>query len=231
MVDEVLAGMMLEGKVVIVTGANGALGRVVVDVAAGQGATPIALDLRFDGAAGAVRRLEVDLTDAAATATAIASLGDIDAVLNIAGGFDMGPSVHETTPAQWEHMFKLNVVTARNVASAVVPRMLARGRGSIVNVGALSAREGQANMGAYCVAKSAVMRLTESMSRELRGQNINVNAVLPSIIDTAANRRDMPDADFSRWVAPADLAKVMCFLASDAARAVHGALLPVTGLV
>ncbi|MBX9606581.1 MAG: SDR family oxidoreductase [Gammaproteobacteria bacterium] len=220
---------MLNGKVVVVTGANGALGRVAAEVAAGHGAEVVGLDLRFDGAPGA-RQHAVDLTDAAATAATLAAVGRIDVVLNIAGGFDMGPAVHETTPEQWAHMTRMNVDTARNVIAAVVPGMLARGRGSIVNVGALSAREGQANMGAYCVAKSTVMRLTESLAKELRSKGINVNAVLPSIIDTPTNRKDMPDADHSRWVAPRDLAEVMCFLGSDAARAVHGALVPVSGL-
>ena len=220
---------MLSGKVVVVTGANGALGRVACELATQLGAQVIALDLSFDGAPGA-GQYALDLTDASATAACVATLGHIDVVFNIAGGFDMGPTVHETTAAQWDHMTQMNVVTARNMIAAVVPGMLRRARGSIVNVGALSAREGQANMGAYCVAKSAVMRLTESLSKELRAKGINVNAVLPSIIDTPTNRRDMPDADYSRWVAPQDLAQVMCFLGSDAARAIHGALLPVAGL-
>ena len=220
---------MLQDKIVIVTGANGALGRAAVALAAQQGAEVIALDLRFDGTPGA-RRFALDLTDAAATVACVAGLGRVDVVLNIAGGFAMGPSVHETTTEQWNHMARMNVDTARNVISAVVPGMLTRSRGSIVNVGALSAREGQANMGAYCVAKSTVMRLTESLSKELRNQGINVNAVLPSILDTPTNRADMPDADFSRWVSPSELAAVMCFLGSDAARAIHGALLPVAGL-
>ena len=220
---------MLQGKVVVVTGANGALGRVAAALAAEQGASVIELDLRFDGTPGAQQHA-VDLTDATATHACIAALGRVDVVLNIAGGFAMGPSVHETTPEQWQHMNRMNVDTARNMSAAVVPGMLARGRGSIVNVGALSAREGQANMGAYCVAKSTVMRLTESLSKELRAKGINVNAVLPSIIDTPTNRNDMPDADHSRWVAPRDLAAAMCFLGSDAARAIHGALLPVAGL-
>ena len=220
---------MLRDKVVIVTGANGALGSVAAQLAGQQGAEVIALDLRFDGTPGA-RRFALDLTDASATVACVAGLGRVDVVLNIAGGFAMGPNVHETTVEQWDHMTRLNVNTTRNMINAVVPGMLTRGRGSIVNVGALSAREGQANMGAYCVAKSTVMRLTESLSKELRNQGINVNAVLPSIIDTPTNRADMPDADFNRWVTPADLAAVMCFLGSDAARAIHGALLPVTGL-
>jgi NAD(P)-dependent dehydrogenase (short-subunit alcohol dehydrogenase family) len=127
-------------------------------------------------------------------------------------------------------MFSMNVATARNMCAAVVPKMLAESCGTIVNVGAMSAREGQGNMGAYCVAKSAVMRLTESLSKELREQRINVNAVLPSIIDTPTNRADMPDAEHSKWVDPNDLAEVICFLGSDAARAIHGALVPVVGL-
>lgn len=220
---------MLQGKVVVVTGANGALGRAAVALAAEQGAEVVELDLRFDSAPGA-RQHAVDLTDAAATAACLSAIARIDVVLNIAGGFAMGPAVHETTPEQWLHMTRMNVDTARNVMTAVVPGMLARGRGSIVNVGALSAREGQANMSAYCVAKSTVMRLTESLSKELRAKGINVNAVLPSIIDTPTNRKDMPDADHSRWVAPRDLAAAMCFLGSDAARAIHGVLLPVAGL-
>ena len=220
---------MLQGKVVVVTGANGALGRVVATLAAEQGAQVVGLDLHFDGTSGA-RQHALDLTDAAATSACVAAIGRVDVLLNIAGGFAMGPTVHETTPEQWQHMMRMNVDTARNMINAVVPDMLARGRGSIVNVGALSAREGQANMGAYCVAKSTVMRLTESLAKELRAKGINVNAVLPSIIDTPTNRQDMPDADHSRWVAPRDLAAAMCFLGSDAARAIHGALLPVTGL-
>ncbi len=218
----------LAGKHVLVTGAAGALGRVAMAVARARGARVSGLDLAGDTADPDLHA--VDLLDAAATAAVISGLGTPDAVFNIAGGFAMGPAVHETSSAQWEHLYRMNVVTLQHVVAAVVPGMLARGRGCIVNVGALSAREGQARMGAYCAAKSTVMRLTESLSRELREHGINVNAVLPSIIDTPANRLDMPDADFGRWVAPVDLAAVMCFLASDDARAVHGALVPVAGL-
>jgi NAD(P)-dependent dehydrogenase (short-subunit alcohol dehydrogenase family) len=108
--------------------------------------------------------------------------------------------------------------------------MLAEGRGKVVNVGAFSAQKGAAMMGAYVAAKSAVIRLTESMAAELREKNVNVNCVLPTIIDTPENRASMPDADPARWVAPADLANVIAFLASDSARAIHGAAVPVTGL-
>jgi NAD(P)-dependent dehydrogenase (short-subunit alcohol dehydrogenase family) len=112
-----------------------------------------------------------------------------------------------------------------------VPKLRERDHASIVNIGALGALSGQAAMSAYCAAKSTVMRLTESLSEELKSDGINVNAVLPSIIDTQPNREAMPDADFDTWVSPAQLAEVICFLASERARAIHGALLPVKGLV
>jgi NAD(P)-dependent dehydrogenase (short-subunit alcohol dehydrogenase family) len=128
-------------------------------------------------------------------------------------------------------MLKTNVDTLRHVAAAVVPGMIARGRGKLVTVGAMSGQRGQPQMGAYSAAKSAVMRLTESMAAELKTKGINVNGVLPSIIDTPKNRADMPGADSAAWVSPEDLANVICFLGSDAARAIHGVLIPVTGLL
>lgn len=221
---------MLKGKTIIVTGANGALGRAVVESAITGGASVIALDQLFASERDGVRQIVVDLTDAKAVAAAIDPIDAIDGLFNVAGGFAMGPAVHETQTSEWEAMFAMNVTTARNMCAAVVPKMLAAKRGAIVNVGAMSAREGQGNMGAYCVAKSAVMRMTESLSKELRAHGINVNAVLPSIIDTPTNRADMPDANHAKWVDPNDLANVICFLGSDAARAMHGALVPVVGL-
>ena len=143
----------------------------------------------------------------------------------------MGHPVHETPENVWELMLDLNAKSVINVARAVVPKMLAAGRGKIVNVGAVAGLVGKMNMGAYSAAKSAVIRLTESMSAELRNKGVNVNCVLPSIIDTPQNRADMPGADPRRWVAPEALAEVILFLSSDAARAVHGAAIPVTGLV
>ena len=105
-----------------------------------------------------------------------------------------------------------------------------RGGGSVINVGAQGAIKGMANMGAYLSSKSVVMRLTESLSEEVKEKGVNVNAVLPSIIDTPRNRSDMPGADFSKWVHPEELANVVCFLGSDNAKAIHGALIPVVGL-
>src|SRR5690606_18684226 len=137
--------------------------------------------------------------------------------------------VDEGEPATWERMFALNLKTALVASKAALPHLLETG-GAIVNVAAASAVRADAGMGPYAASKQAVMKLTESMAAELKGR-VRVNAVLPSIIDTAANRADMPKADASKWVQPADLARVMLFLASDDARAVTGALAPVTGQV
>jgi NAD(P)-dependent dehydrogenase (short-subunit alcohol dehydrogenase family) len=143
----------------------------------------------------------------------------------------MGHAVHETPDDTWELMLGLNAKSVINCARAVVPGMLAAGHGKIVNIAALAGLSGKANMGAYSASKSAVIRLTESMSAELRDKGINVNCILPSTIDTPQNRADMAKADPRRWVAPEALADVVLFLASDAARAIHGAAIPVNGLV
>ncbi|MDO9293526.1 MAG: SDR family oxidoreductase, partial [Hydrogenophaga sp.] len=148
-----------------------------------------------------------------------------------AGGFRMGEAVHDTTAQTLDFLLDLNVRALMPIAASVVPRMVAGGGGQIVTVGAMGALKGGAQMGAYAASKSALMRLTESMSAELKVQGINVNCVMPSIIDTPENRAAMPDADPSQWVAPEALADVMLFLASDAARAIHGACIPVTALV
>jgi NAD(P)-dependent dehydrogenase (short-subunit alcohol dehydrogenase family) len=161
--------------------------------------------------------------------TARARFGTVGVLCNIAGGFRMGEAVHETSDQTWSFLFDVNVRTLLNAVRAVVPVMLDAGGGRIVNVGAFAAQKGVAMMGAYCAAKSVVIRLTEAMSAELRDRNINVNCVLPTVIDTPENRSAMPDADPARWVAPHDLARTIMFLASDAARAIHGAAVPVTG--
>lgn len=175
----------------------------------------------------------VDLLDApgldAVVADAVARFGRIDVLCNLAGAFRMGKPVHESEDADWQFLFDANVRTALHATRAVVPHMLSAGGGRIVNVGALAAQKGAARMGAYVASKAALQRLTDTLSAELRGRSINVNCVLPSVIDSPENRAAMPQVDPSRWVAPQDLANVIVFLASDAARAVHGIALPVTG--
>ncbi len=228
-------------RTVLVTGAAGNLGRVVANEFAAHGANLVLVDLRresLERAFGAedARRLftPTNLLDQAqvdtTVKTAIQRFKRIDVLCNIAGGFRMGEPVHATSDETWNFLFDVNARTVLHVVRAAVPGMIASGGGKIVNVGAYAAQKGTAHMGAYIAAKSAVIRLTETMAAELREQNINVNCVLPTVIDTPENRAAMPKADPRRWVAPKDLASVILFLASDAARAVHGAAVPVTGL-
>ena len=218
----------LENRTVVITGALGGLGRRVCAVAEAQGARVLRLDIARDESL--TNSYAVDLTNADATFELIQSLGPFDGLINLAGGFAMGTESWDSSEDQWDLMFSLNVSTMRNATKAAVPVLLERQGGSIVNVGAYGAREGQGLMGAYCASKSVVMRLTETLAEELKTKGINVNAVLPTVIDTAANRAAMPDAEPADWVSPDDLAAVICFLSSPAARAVNGALIPVRGL-
>ena len=224
----------LSGKTALITGANGVLGRAAAIRAQALGARLLLADRSFGadmaGRHPGARFLGLDLADPAALEAGLEGTGRIDLLFNIAGGFAMGETSFDAEGQDWDAMFRINVETLRNSLRVVVPRMIAQGRGSVVNVGALGALKGQARMSAYTASKSVVLRLTESLSAEVRNSGINVNAVLPSVIDTPANRQAMPDADPARWVAPEDLANVICFLGSEAARAIHGALLPVTGL-
>ena len=218
----------LENRTVVITGALGGLGRRVCAVAEAQGARILRLDIaRNESLADSYA---VDLTNAGATVELINSLGPFDGLINLAGGFAMGTESWDSSEDQWDLMFSLNVSTMRNAIKAAVPVLLEQQAGSIVNVGAYGAREGQGLMGAYCASKSVVMRLTETLAEELKTKGINVNAVLPTVIDTAANRAAMPDAEPADWVSPDDLAAVICFLSSSAARAINGALIPVKGL-
>jgi NAD(P)-dependent dehydrogenase (short-subunit alcohol dehydrogenase family) len=228
----------MKDKVVIVTGAFGILGQAVCRALAAAGASVAAVDLsaqpRGDLAQALGERALIvggcDLTDAAQAKRAVdatlAAFGRLDALINITGGFAW-ETLEGGEPATWERMHAMNLVTCANMCRAAVPA-LKTANGRIVNIGAAGALKAAAGMGAYAAAKSGVHRLTEALAEELKGK-VAVNAVLPSIIDTPTNRRDMPDADFGKWVAPADLAAVILFLASDAARAVTGALVPVTG--
>ncbi|HEY9567440.1 MAG TPA: SDR family NAD(P)-dependent oxidoreductase [Thalassobaculum sp.] len=225
------------GRVVAITGAAGNLGRAVAGRFAREGGSLVLLDVDAGRVAslakelpGTHRGLGVDLLDTAATRAVIRQAGRIDVACALAGGFAMGPTVHETDAAIWERMQQLNVTTLVNLLAAVTPGMIAARSGRIVTVGAHAALRGVAGMGAYCASKAAAMRITESAAAELRPLGINVNGVLPTILDTPENRAAMPDADPAHWVALDDLAATIAFLASDDARAVHGALLPVTGL-
>ena len=226
----------MNGKVIFVTGASGALGRVVADTALARGARVAAIDYAAAKAAPTPQRLElggVDLTDAAQAQKAIdaaaAHFGKLDALINIAGGFAF-ETVADGEEKTWQRMYALNVLTALNASRAALAHLAVSGSGRIINVGAMGALQAGAGMGAYAASKAGVHRLTEALAAEWKGK-ITVNAVLPSTIDTEANRASMPKADFSKWVRPQELAEVILFLASDAASAVTGALIPVAGRV
>jgi NAD(P)-dependent dehydrogenase (short-subunit alcohol dehydrogenase family) len=233
--------MSFGNQTVIVTGASGNLGKAVAQAFADLGANLVLVDLKRESLAAAfgsendhqsfapANLLEMAGASGVARA-ALARFGRIDVLCNIAGGFRMGETVHETSDENWNFLFDINTRTLLHAVRAVVPHMVAAGGGKIVNVGAFAAQKGVAQMGAYTAAKGTVIRMTEAMAAELREQHINVNCVLPTIIDTPENRAAMPKSDPAKWVAPADLANVIVFLASDAARAVHGAAVPVTSL-
>lgn len=228
-------------RTVMITGAAGNLGRAVAHAFGEQGANLVLLDLDADaleaaypGDSDTVLKCDVDLMNANGIGDAVdnarARFGKIDIVAALAGGFHMGEPVHELVVGKWDLMVELNAETLINTVQATIPDMIENGAGKIVTIGANAAQRGMADMSAYIVAKSAVIRLTESMSAELRDKGINVNCVMPSIIDTPENRKAMPDADPAKWVAPEKLANVILFLCSEEASAVHGASIPVVGL-
>jgi NAD(P)-dependent dehydrogenase (short-subunit alcohol dehydrogenase family) len=232
------ATAVLAGKAALVTGAAGALGAAVVAALAGAGARLALTDRRAerlraayaeehwqqacDLADGDVARAMVD---AAATA-----LGRLDVLVNCHGLYHGGTPVHETPLADWDLIVDADARSVFHTCRAAVPHLLLQGGGRIVNVAARAALAGTAGSGIYTAAKSAVVRLTEAMAVELREQGIAVNCVLPGTIDTPANRASRPGADPARWVPPAAIADVILFLCSPAARAVHGAAVPVYGL-
>ena len=234
--------MKLTGKVMAVTGGFGSLG-VALGVAATAAGAQVALIGRSD--APGTRKLpaelssalllgNVDLASLEAAQRALAAVtqrfGGLDILANVAGGFRW-QTLADGDLANWDLLYTVNLKTAVVTSKAALPHLRSRGGGRIVNVGAGAAAKAGAGMGAYAASKAGVAKLTESLAEEMKEHGINVNAVLPSIIDTPANRADMPKADFSRWVTPAAVADVIVFLASDAARAVTGALIPVSGRV
>ncbi len=222
---------MLKDKVVLITGANGALGKIVSKQALQHGADIIRVDRYAAETIAKEQWITVDLTDQEATSLNLKNINKVDVLFHIAGGFSMGSPAFSADKAEWDDMFKLNVDTFKNTINAIIPIMLKQGRGSVVSIGAAAALYGKAEMSAYCAAKRTVMSLTESLSAELKNKGINVNSVLPSIIDTPANRQAMPSANFQTWVNPYLLADTLCFLGSDMARAINGALIPVKGLL
>ncbi|NEX62223.1 SDR family NAD(P)-dependent oxidoreductase [Noviherbaspirillum galbum] len=230
--------MRLDEKVVVVTGGFGQLGQATARVVLGLGAKVAMLDaapppaLEFD-ATRCMMVGGVDLSDpgqaAAAMERVASTLGPVHGLVNIAGTFRW-ETVADGDPATWDFLYKVNVRTALVASKAVLPHLASSG-GRIISIGAGAANRAGLGMGAYAASKAGVARLTESLAEELKDKGITVNAVLPSIIDTPQNRKDMPDADFSRWVKAEDIGQVIAFLLSDLSQAVTGALIPVSGRV
>jgi len=230
-------------RVVVVSGASGNLGQAVARAFHAAGASLVLLDRAsdrlpelFPKLAGSPDHLligSVDATDAESVEHAVQGtlerFGRIDVLANTVGGYRAGQPVHEMPLETWDFMLNLNARTAFVLSRAVVPAMLAQGSGKIVHVAARAALAGAARAAAYSASKAATVRLVESLAAELRQENINANCVLPGTIDTPQNRQSMPKADHSRWVPPEAVADVILFLASDAARAVNGAAVPVYG--
>ncbi|MGC2083861.1 MAG: SDR family oxidoreductase [Bradyrhizobium sp.] len=226
----------MNGTVIVITGALGALGSKVAEMALARGARVAGVDHAQAQLPATDDRIElggVDLSDAAQAKTAMDAVathfGRLDALINVAGGFTFEAAADGDGSA-WPKMYQLNVLTALNASRAALPHLARSSAGRIVNVGAMGALQAGAGMGPYAASKAGVHRLTEALAAEWKGK-ITVNAVLPSIIDTAANRASMPKADFDKWVSPQELAEVILFLASDAASGVTGALIPVAGRV
>jgi NAD(P)-dependent dehydrogenase (short-subunit alcohol dehydrogenase family) len=230
----------MQNKTAIITGAFGALGRVVAEAFVKRGARVVLVDKAPSAPAELAKSLgasafmlgNVDLTNRADAADVVAKaekqFGSVDIVVNIAGGFKWVP-IADAGVEVWDLLYNLNLKTAANMCHAAIGALTKSG-GRIVNIGANAAIKAAGGMGPYTASKAGVHRLTEALAEELKGK-VAVNAVLPSIIDTPANRADMPDADPSVWVTPAQLASVILFLASSDASAITGALVPVTGKV
>jgi NAD(P)-dependent dehydrogenase (short-subunit alcohol dehydrogenase family) len=230
--------MNLSGKVLVVTGSYGALGQAVAATLGGYGARLALLDHAQTPStaqpAGALHYGGIDLTQEAPARSAMERVvneaGRLDGLINLAGGFHWQKLAGGTLDT-WDSMYRLNLRTAVVSCQAALPYLLKSGGGRIVNVGAFGAVKAAAGMGAYAASKAGVAKLTEALAEELKDRGITVNAILPSTLDTPKNRLDMPQADFTRWVAPTEAAEVIAFLVSDAARAVTGALIPVAGRV
>ncbi|MDB5830127.1 MAG: Short-chain dehydrogenase/reductase [Variovorax sp.] len=225
--------MSLNGRIVVVTGALGQLGRAVVSEVTRQGARAALLDVAEGTAPDGAPSWRVDLTSLAETTRVLGEVaqrfGRIDALVNIAGGFRWQTVEGSTDLVEWNSLFAMNLQTCVTASKAALPHMIRQGHGRIVNIGAAAATKAASGMGAYAASKAGVARFTEALADEVKLKGVTVNAVMPSIIDTPQNRTDMPKAAFDRWVKTEDIARVIAFLLSDAAAAVTGALVPITG--
>jgi NAD(P)-dependent dehydrogenase (short-subunit alcohol dehydrogenase family) len=218
---------------VLVAGGTGALGTAVVRELVERDhpvvATWIAAEERERFASLPVELVEADLFDAAAAEAAVAAVRDLEAVVDLVGGFSSGPRVHETDPADFERLIRLNLTPAFMLARAAMPRMIERRGGAFVGVSARPALRPFPGAAGYITAKAAVLAFIQALDAEYRGHGIRCNAIVPSVIDTPANREAQPDADWSKWVPPGEIAKVVRFLVSEDSKPTSGAAIPVYG--
>jgi NAD(P)-dependent dehydrogenase (short-subunit alcohol dehydrogenase family) len=231
------------GKVALVTGGTGALGRAVSVAFLLEGAQVIVTyvvpremeDLK--SAAGphvaSLAGHTVDVTDNAATERFVRQViethGRLDVLVNAIGAYAGGTKLWETEPSVFDEQWKLNLRVGYSILRGVVPPMLKQSSGSIVNIASKAAFDHAAGAAAYAASKSAAVAMMDSLAADLKGTGVRANSILPSIIDTEANRKAMPNADFAQWPKPEDIAKVILFLCSDDARLIHGASVPVYG--
>src|ERR1041385_3555920 len=230
------------GKVALITGGTGGLGRAVTLAFLHEGASVIATYIKKDeadalrDAVGPNARLELlplDATNEDDCRTLVdgitARYGQIDILVNTIGGYAAGKPMWETETQTFQLMLTLNLRTGHNLAKAAVPAMLRRKSGAIVNIAAKAAFDHAAGAGAYAVLKNSALALFDCLAQDLKGTGVRANSILPSIIDTGPNRKAMPNADFSKWPKPEEIAQVILFLCSDRAKVVHGAAIPVYG--
>jgi NAD(P)-dependent dehydrogenase (short-subunit alcohol dehydrogenase family) len=218
---------------VLVAGGTGFLGTAVVRELIRSGhdvvATWIVDEERERLASEPVELVEADLFDPDAAEAAVAAVDDLEAVVDLVGGFADGPKLHETDPKEFERLMRLNLAPAFLLARAAMPRLVERGGGAFVCVSARTALRPYPGGGAYSVAKASVLALVNALDVEYRKEGVRCNAILPSVIDTPANREAQPDADYSKWVKPEEIAKVVCFLVSSDAAVTSGGAVPVYG--
>jgi NAD(P)-dependent dehydrogenase (short-subunit alcohol dehydrogenase family) len=231
------------GKVALVAGGTGGLGHAVTLAFLVQGATVVATYRRQDEwdalqkTAAASRQnlsgFQVDVTDESAVTALVGNLvtkhGRLDALVNTVGGYAGGAKLWALDTKVWDQMFALNLRSGYVLARAVVPQMLKQREGSIVNIASKAAVDHAAGAAAYAASKAAAVAMIDSLAADLKGTGVRANSILPSIIDTEANRKAMPGADFAKWPKPEDIARVILFLCSDDAKLVQGASLPVYG--
>ena len=235
--------MAKSNRNVLITGGTGILGSAVTKAYLAQGDT-VAVTYLFEEEVDRFKQYNPELTEDVTFLFAnvtvetevqktieefISKFGSLDILINIVGGFVGGIPTAELEEDRWDFMMNLNLKSVFLCCKTAIPHMTALSYGKIINVSARAGLKGEAGLSAYCVSKGGVRTLTESLAAEVMDSGVNVNAIMPSIMDTPMNREAMPDEEHDRWVAPADVAKVICFLTSDDATIINGAAIPVYG--